>query len=194
MNSLERLLTSLSHRSPNQVNDADRPQAAVAVLLVANPDRLLLIRRAERESDPWSGHLALPGGRRDETDVNLLATAIRETAEETGIVLHRDQCCAVLDDLAPRTPVLPPIMVRPFVFQLDEATAPQLSEEVAFANWLELERLTAPGVLRPATIEIHGIPRAVEGYHLDEGLLWGMTERILSPIIKEWQGLRATNT
>ncbi|MCA9764471.1 MAG: NUDIX domain-containing protein, partial [Gemmatimonadetes bacterium] len=82
MNRLERLLLHLGSRTPREVHDPLRRQAAVALLLVPAPDRLLLIRRADRLGDPWSGHLALPGGRQEPADASLLETAIRETAEE----------------------------------------------------------------------------------------------------------------
>ena len=92
--------------------------AAVAVVLAPEPESVLLIRRAERAGDPWSGHMALPGGRRrSRPDHDLVATAIRETAEEVGLALGPEQLIGALDDVVPRTPVLPPIAVRPFVFR-----------------------------------------------------------------------------
>jgi 8-oxo-dGTP pyrophosphatase MutT (NUDIX family) len=186
---LERLVDQLGQQQPRRTLEPDRPQAAVALLLVPDPDRLLLIRRAEREGDPWSGHLALPGGRFDAGDVDLLATAIRETEEETGVRLEREWCRAELDDLVPRTPTLPPIMVRPFVFLLREAIAPGVSNEVVHAAWLPLADLVAEGVRGPRTVLIRGESRVVDGYHLPEGFLWGMTERILTPVLTAWQAL-----
>jgi 8-oxo-dGTP pyrophosphatase MutT (NUDIX family) len=187
---LERLVAELSRRPLRRASDADRPQAAVALLLAPDPDRLLLIRRAERAGDPWSGQLALPGGRHDAGDTDLLATAIRETAEETGIRLEREWCRAELDDLVPRTPTLPPIMVRPFIFLLGEAIAPGLSNEVVHAAWWPLADLLAEGVRGRRTVTIRGEARAVEWYQLPEGLLWGMTERIVTSVLTEWQALR----
>jgi 8-oxo-dGTP pyrophosphatase MutT (NUDIX family) len=184
---LERLVVHLNRQHPRRVPESDRPRAAVALLLVPDPDRLLLIRRAEREGDPWSGHLALPGGRYHADDVDLLATAIRETEEETGIRLDREWCRAELDDLMPQTAALPPIMVRPFVFLLTEAIAPGISNEVVHAAWIPLGDLVADGVRRARTIDVRGKPRVVEGYHLPEGFLWGMTERILTPVVTAWQ-------
>ena len=184
---LERLVTRLHQRDPLRTTEAGRPQAAVALLLAPAPDQLLLIRRAERDGDPWSGHLALPGGRHQAADPDLLATAIRETEEETGVRLERSWCRAELDDLVPRTPTLPPIMVRPFVFLLERAIPPGVSNEVVHAAWLPLAELVADGVRGPRTIEIRGEPRVVEGYHLPEGFLWGMTERIVTPVLAAWQ-------
>ena len=90
----------------------------MSIVLAPEPDSILLIRRAERTGDPWGGHMALPeaggGGRRSD----LLATVIRETDEEVGIPLAREHLAGTLDDVVPRTPVLPPMVVRPFAFSL----------------------------------------------------------------------------
>lgn len=191
---LDVLLAGLGRRKPHESDETDRPRAAVALVLAAKPDRVLLIRRAERAGDPWSGHLALPGGRYHANDADLLATAIRETAEETGIHLERDWRRAQLDDLVPRTPTLPPIMVRPFVFYVPEAVAPGLSNEVVYSTWLPLAQLVADGVYGACSVDVRGEPRVVDGYQLPEGLLWGLTERILSPILLLWKELRAVES
>ncbi|MDZ4257423.1 MAG: CoA pyrophosphatase [Gemmatimonadales bacterium] len=190
MSELRSLLARLAQRPAQQVDDPGRPQAGVAVLLAPDPVRLLLIRRAERVGDPWSGQLALPGGRHEVGDADLLATALRETHEEVGLEVSRAAHRATLDDLAPVIPVLPPILVRPFVFEVDDLTIPQVSNEVAAVGWVELDRLIVPDSYRSTTIEVRGAPREVQGYHLDEGLLWGMTERILDPLISAWRTLR----
>jgi 8-oxo-dGTP pyrophosphatase MutT (NUDIX family) len=188
---LDELIAEVAARESVRVLEPGRPEAAVALLLIARPDRLLLIRRADRIGDPWSGQLALPGGRREVIDEDLLATAIRETREETGLLLDRSWHVATLDDLAPRTLTLPPILVRPFVFRLEVEQAPSLSDEVAHAGWVELAFLAEPGIFRPTPVSVRGTELTVEGYHLPEGFLWGMTERIVTPIIQRWKGLRS---
>ena len=68
------------------------PEAAVAIVRAAVPDdSILLIRRAEREGDSWSGHWSFPGGRREPEDPDLLHTALRELEEECGIRLPREK-------------------------------------------------------------------------------------------------------
>ena len=109
---------SLKNHPAGEDDDPSLIWAAVAVVLAPDPDAILLIRRAERTGDPWSGHIALPGGRREPADPDLVATAIRETGEEVGIALEPERPGGSLRDVVPRTPALPPIAVRPFVFIL----------------------------------------------------------------------------
>lgn len=157
--------------------------AAVAAVIVPGPDALLLLRRAERAGDPWSGQMAMPGGRR-EPDEDLLFTAIRETEEEVGTRLPPEALLGCLDDVAPRTPVLPPIAVRPFVFRLDRRPPLGLSAEVAEVHWVPLDVLRAPETWGEVTVEVLGSRRAVPAYQLGVGTVWGMTERILTDLLR----------
>src|SRR5688572_18573814 len=76
--------------------------AAVSLLLVPAADgvEVLMIRRASREGDPWSQHMALPGGFRSPSDADLFATALRETREEVAVDLATDtEALGVLPDV-----------------------------------------------------------------------------------------------
>ena len=177
-----------AHRPVADEGDATLLWAAVAVVLAPFPDAVLLIRRAERADDPWSGHMALPGGRRDPEDEDLVATAVRETFEEVGLRLDRTDLLGGLDDGVPRTPVLPPIAVRPFVFGL--AARPPLTPnaEVAGVRWVHLDHLLHPETYHSARLEIRGEPRQFPAYRVDESIVWGMTERILTGLLAQLRG------
>jgi 8-oxo-dGTP pyrophosphatase MutT (NUDIX family) len=159
--------------------------AAVAVVLAPDPDAILLIRRAERVGDPWSGHMALPGGRQDSDEPDLLTTAIRETAEEVGLRLLPEQLIGSLDDVVPRTPVLPPIAVRPYVFALESRPELRLNPEVASAHWVPLDRLLHPDTYDSIRLDIRGESREFPAYRLDNAMVWGMTERIISGLLSK---------
>ena len=161
--------------------------AAVALVLVPDPDSILLIRRAERAGDPWSGHMALPGGRREAGDLDLLATAIRETAEEVGVQLGAQDMAGSLDDVIPRTPVLPPIAVRPFVFLLPQRPTLTLNPEVSKASWVGLDLLLRAGAHHPVQLDVAGQSRQVLAYEVENGIVWGMTERILTSFLAQLQ-------
>ncbi|MBP9199049.1 MAG: CoA pyrophosphatase [Gemmatimonadales bacterium] len=181
----DRLAAALGGRQPLEgPADQDTQRAAVAVILSPDPDAVLLIRRAERVGDPWSGHLGLPGGRVDPDDPDLCATAMRETVEEVGCVLSRDRLLGVLDDVWPRSPLPRLIIIRPFVFGLADRPPLAANSEVADAFWVPLAELRDPTIYRDATVHLRGESRVFPAYHLSQGVVWGLTERILTPLLE----------
>lgn len=178
----DRLRERLAARPPVRNEVAGVPQAAVAALLVPARDdfELLLIRRAERAGDPWSGHMALPGGRRDPADLDLLDTVLREVREEVGVELDRALLLGELDDLRPVT-VPARVVVRPFVFAAPERPRLELSDEVALPVWSSLRELAASA----STVEVlhRGALRTMPSYSAGGHVVWGMTQRILEPFL-----------
>jgi 8-oxo-dGTP pyrophosphatase MutT (NUDIX family) len=186
---LRRLAAHLAgHPGALAATDGDPGRAAVAVLFrVAQGGRLelLMIQRAERDGDPWSGHIALPGGRQSPADNTLQDTATRETREETGIDLARDGVVlGTLDELRPRTPVLPPIIVTPFVAAVRADVDVVPSEEVADAFWVPWSLFNDPAVTRESTVNARGAEWRVPSYVLGRHIVWGMTERILRSLVE----------
>jgi 8-oxo-dGTP pyrophosphatase MutT (NUDIX family) len=179
-----RLRERLGRHQPGTDSDPSLIWAAVAIILVPDPDSLLLIRRADRTGDPWSGHMALPGGRREPEDPDLLTTAVRETFEEVGIRLSREDLVGSLDDVVPRTPVLPPIAVRPYVFGLSARPGIALNPEVDMAGWVPTDRFLRADTHHPVRLDVAGQSRQVMAYQLEDGLVWGMTERILTDLVQ----------
>ena len=188
MNTLPRARIKLREYKPVEIALEDGMiAAAVAVMLHDGDDGLeaLFIHRAVRAGDTWSGQIAFPGGRREPADPDLLATAIRETREEIGVDLSAAERLGVLDDLHPRTPVLPPVVVRPFAFALTTRPPIVVSPEVQDAFWVSFRALEAPGVRGEVVIYHPGIPRRVlPAYTLGNRTIWGMSERILTTLIR----------
>jgi 8-oxo-dGTP pyrophosphatase MutT (NUDIX family) len=185
---LARFAAALGAASP-RVADApvDVRRAAVAVVLrpVLDDLELLFIRRAEHPGDPWSGQIAFPGGRMDPSDPDLVATAVRETREETGLDLAAGaRHLGALDELHPRTPVLPPIVVRPHVFAVAE-TAPLVpkADEVAEAFWVSLGVLRDPATAQESRVVVRGATWRVPSFVVDGRVIWGMTERMLRGLL-----------
>lgn len=139
---------------------------------------VLLIRRAERAGDPWSGQMGLPGGHREALDGDLLHTAIRETQEELGFDLRMARPLGVLDELRP---VIRPMAVRPYVFALEARPVLAPGPEVSRVVWAGLEVLSRA----VATTEVlhHGELRTMPCYRLGEDVVWGMTYRVLQPLV-----------
>lgn len=185
MNAPDALRRRLAASLPVEADEPGLYWAAVAIILVPQPDALLLIRRAHREGDPWSGHIALPGGRAEPADTDLVETATRETSEEVGVSLLREHLLGALSDVAPRTPTLPPIAVRPYVFRLPARPALRLNPEVAAAEWIELAVLQDPAIRQDVTIQVSDAARRFPAFVTPHGVVWGMTERILSLLLEQ---------
>lgn len=158
-------------------------ETSVALMLSPGPRGLevLFIRRAVRASDPWSGNIGLPGGRRDPGDADLLATAIRETREEIGVILPPAVLLGALDDLVPSTPSLPSLMIRPFVFGVEPRPEAGTSEEVASSHWIPLDSLHAARGSTKVTIreQLVEVPCFLVPGLPDGLVVWGLTYRIL---------------
>lgn len=137
------------------------------------------MRRATHAGDPWSGQVGLPGGRAEARDRSALATAIRETYEETGVDLDEARLLGPLDELRPRNVALPPFIVRPFVFSLPEQPPLTPSIEVAELFWAPVVTLFDPAHLLRTEVEARGMQMTVDAIAFEGRVIWGMTERIL---------------
>ncbi len=167
--------------------ESDRiAQAAVTIILRAEQaeTHALIIKRAEHPRDPWSGHLALPGGRADAVDADLLATAVRETLEEIGLNLHAGgQFLGRLPKLSPKNPRLPQLEITPFVASAPPEFDLQFSAEVTDAFWVSLPQLKQAGMSDRYTWAQNGVERAWPAYPSSRGPIWGITGRILNDFL-----------
>ena len=165
------------------------PFASVALLLSPlrfdprSPDlQLLLIERAQREGDPWSGHMALPGGRIDPQDAHARAAAIRETREEIDVKVADSDLLGELDDCFPMEPQFQHLVIRPFVFSVRSEPRLELSDEVAKALWVPLTELTACACT--AEVDYRGGRKAVPAYRCGPHVVWGLTHRMVSGLLE----------
>lgn len=186
---VEQLERALRERPGQRLDvEGEFRRAAVVLTLRGAPSgelELLLIKRATYEGDPWSGHIALPGGRQEPDDPSLEATAVRETREEIGIDLARDGCIiGSLDDVRPRTVRIPSIVISPFVALLARDVPLVLSEEVAEAFWVPLAVFQAPDAVRDVVLQLEDAPRTVKSFQHGGYIIWGLTERILEQLLQ----------
>lgn len=181
---LDALRQALERRTP--FTDTRGPAIGEAAVLLTlrttNPLELLLIERAEKEGDPWSGHMALPGGRREPGDQDLLATALRETQEETGIAVPRSSILGRLDELGPSaTRRRFSLIIAPFVATVPADTEPEPAPaEVETALWVPLTHLASDEAVDEVLIDLEGEEFRLPALNFDDYVIWGLTHRILT--------------
>ena len=161
-------------------------RAAVAVVLRPDLD-LLLIQRAQRAGDPWSGHMAFPGGRAEPGDGTLVETAMRETAEEVGLDLSGARLLGQLtDNVSPALLKPPRLIISAYVFGLPGAAPhPPLRlspDEVAAARWLNLRRFLRREGRGTMPFEWQGQALTLPAVWLEESHIWGLTLRFLDDL------------
>ena len=161
----------------------DARRAGVALILKAFSTELhvMFIRRALRDSDPWSGHIAFPGGHHEQRDTDLLQTVIRETQEEVGINLSSNDCLGQLPYEQPYTSLQrDDLRVWPFIFLLKYEPELTLNHEVADAIWISLDQLLSGELLTYETVNFNANEYRLPGYRLlDEHFVWGLTFRVI---------------
>jgi 8-oxo-dGTP pyrophosphatase MutT (NUDIX family) len=155
-------------------------RAAVALLLRERGRGLeiFVIKRAEKGDDPWSGHMALPGGREEPEDESPYETARRETLEEVGLDIAGGRLLGRLDDLGPRAAGRR-LVVSIVVVALDAEAGRLDPREVEEAMWVPV------GELVDAPVEIADFPGEWPAYtYRDRYVIWGLTHRILGQLWK----------
>ena len=164
-------------------------RAAVAVVVSRGEagDEVLLVRRATVTGDPWSGHIALPGGGFEAQDSSLEATARRETLEETGLDLSAGELVAQLAIVTPRSRKAPMVSVAPFVFRYSGDKRVTLSNELVESWWYPVADLKRADAWSDVVVTVaDGSTMEVRGLRLHGHILWGLTERILDEFLRSW--------
>jgi 8-oxo-dGTP pyrophosphatase MutT (NUDIX family) len=153
--------------------------AAVLILLDARGgEERVIFQRRTSHVEHHKGQISLPGGRRDEEDVSLLATALRETHEEIGVPPDAVEVLGRLDDITTGTGYA----VSPFVGALEPGWPGRFRPHPAEVEQLlevPLAHLRSPRGRVRATMVVGGGPRSEEAFLFERALIWGATGRIL---------------
>jgi len=184
MPSIDQIRAAFEAHCPKLVSVQGKRHASVAVVLRPNADapetlEVLLIRRAEREGDPWSGHISFPGGRSADDDPSPRFTAERETREEVGIDLSQAAYLGRLDDLHA---VGAPMVISAFAYLVRNPEIGLQGSEVREAYWIALRDL-----LDPETHVKYSYPQAGPDWRFPgialssqaEHVVWGLTYTFL---------------
>ncbi|HPH64332.1 MAG TPA: CoA pyrophosphatase [Kofleriaceae bacterium] len=178
---LQRMITRVTPARPvpDPAHVARCAAVSVIVRAIDGAPHTLLLKRAEREGDPWSGQIALPGGRFERSDADLYTTALRETHEETAVDLRGSPYHGHAEALHPFSAGPKGMPVTPFLFSLEHEPQIALSAEATTWFWFPLH-LAADGKLN-SSISFRN--NTFPSWQFGEHAVWGLTMRILAQFI-----------
>lgn len=170
-------------------------RSAVCVLLREheNQNEVLLMRRAIREGDPWSGHVSFPGGRMDPDDADALAAAKRELEEEVGYQAHDAEPLGRLSDVVTRRhEAMRPMIVTPYAFRVPNDSEFQINHEATETFWCPLEFLADDNNREEMEWKLGKkpleVPVKLPCYFFEGRRIWGLTLLMLDELIKLHHG------
>lgn len=177
---MDHFRTALSIHAPQEIPDFEgMKRAAVAAILrpASSGPELLFIHRAEDSRDPWSGHMAFPGGKVDESDGDALSAVLRETREEIGLDLeaHARRLGRLSDVRAVGRGRPLSMVISPFVFEL--TTTPELTTnyEVEAVVWVPTSFLCDHRNRETMPYRRYGLSLDLPCYRYEGHLIWGLT-------------------
>jgi 8-oxo-dGTP pyrophosphatase MutT (NUDIX family) len=178
---LSTLVSKLQSGEP-QV-EGSRPAAVSVMLTGGQAPKTLLIKRAERAGDPWSGQVAFPGGRFHEGDKSARDTAVRETLEEVGIDLAASS--EFLGYFKPFRTHTGSMDVVPTLFLLKGDVQVKTNDEVKSYLWVEVERLMPDQARATHNLRLGDESMEVPALRVGDYVVWGLTQRIISALLEQ---------
>ena len=177
---LEKIRNSLSSQiNPILSNDEKTKLASVLILIFEESSEILMIKKPIT-MNIHGGEIAFPGGKISEEDGDLLDTAIRETKEETGISVSRDQ---IIGQLKPVTTLNSGFTILPFVCILNKVNDLISNSEVE--EFLEIPFMPLLQTLSNDKDPKHNSIQEMYTFTFQDHIIWGASARMLKQITDE---------
>ena len=179
---IKSVLASSRQQSYQPSHNARHASVAAILRPVGDDIEALFILRSKKESDPWSGQMAFPGGHYETEDSCLRETAERETLEEIGVdlVKHAQYLGKIKDvEANPRGRSIN-MVVSPFVYLLKSPdVSVDMNYEVADVLWGSLKDMISGSSATSTNFTMMGTSERFPGYAVGGQVVWGLTLRML---------------
>lgn len=189
MVSVSNIARQLAGFTPSKAPDRhSKRRSAVTLLLRGGREggaEILMIERAEREGDPWSGHMGFPGGRLDAADAHSFGAAVRETREEIGLEVGSDgQYLGRLSDVSTHLRSgVSAMLVTPYVFSIGDEQLFTPNDEVADILWVPLAFFADPTNRESMEWRYEEYLLHLPCYHFQGKRIWGLSLGMLDEFL-----------
>jgi 8-oxo-dGTP pyrophosphatase MutT (NUDIX family) len=180
---MDDLRAALARHQPRIHPQRPGRQAAVAIVVRETDVALLFIERAQRPGDPWSGHMAFPGGYVDPADADARHAAEREACEELSLDLRSATLVGRLDDIEGSPVGRPALLVSAFVYAVAREPVLVPNHEVRNALWVPLAWLVDPARAVPYLRAGGGTFPGIRVGDEKPQVVWGLTHHFLRSFV-----------
>ena len=162
--------------NPILSNNDGTKLSSVLIIIFEDSPKILMIKKPITMKH-HGGEIAFPGGKTSNDDEDLLDTAIRETLEETGIKVKRDE---VIGQLKPVTTLNSGFTILPFICILDEIKNLTANSEVD--EFLEIPLMPFLQTLAEDSDPEHNSIQEMHELRFKNHIIWGASARMLKQI------------
>lgn len=166
---------------PDIEHDGKNKLASILVVIYGNSPKVLMTEKP-KDLKVHAGEISFPGGKPEDSDNDLLDTALRETQEEIGLRILRQQ---VIGQLEPVTTLNSGFKIIPFVAVIDDISSLEANAEVEKIFKIPFESFLKTMADDPDPDHQSILEMFI--FSFDDKIVWGASARVLNQIVKRLQ-------
>ena len=174
---LDYLKSTLSTSISPGIEHNGKYRLASILVVIYGETPLVVMTEKPRHMKFHAGEISFPGGKIDSDDSDLLETALRETSEEIGLTISKDQ---VIGQLDPVITLNSGFLILPFISVLDKIPPLSANAEVEKIFHIPLEPFLKTQAKDPDPS--HNLIQEMYTFEYENQIVWGASARILKQI------------
>ncbi len=174
---LDELKSRLSTQINPKIKSDGKYRLASVLVVIYGKEPSVVMTEKPKHMKFHAGEISFPGGKLDFNDLDLLETTLRETSEEIGLSITKEQ---VIGQLDPVVTLNSGFLILPFVSVVNEITALSANAEVEKIFHIPLESFLKTEARDPDSS--HNIIQEMYTFEFQNQIVWGASARILKQI------------
>ncbi len=174
---LDELKSHLSTQINPKIESDGKYRLASVLVVIYGKEPIVVMTEKPKHMKFHAGEISFPGGKLDSDDSDLLETALRETREEIGLSISKEQ---VLGQLEPVVTLNSRFLILPFISVVDEISTLSANAEVEKIFHIPLESFLKTEAKDPDPS--HNLIQEMYTFEYQSQLVWGASARILKQI------------
>ena len=174
---LDDLKSRLSNSVNSKIENPGKYRLASILVIIYGNEPIVVMTEKPKHMKFHAGEISFPGGKLDSDDSTLLETALRETREEIGLSISKEQ---VIGQLEPVVTLNSGFLILPFLAVVDKIPTLSANAEVEKIFHIPLESFLKTQARDPDPS--HNLIQEMYTFEYENQIVWGASARILKQI------------